>query len=134
MRRRTATGDCKRFGLGGSKNGSDLQTKHRLYSATQTLVYSLKARPSPFAGGNTKFEKQYGEAYELARKYARDTWEEKQDPIPRIGVVAQEILDILGKDPKGAGLQETPTKNTIKGWIKHLAPPEASKPGRPPKR
>lgn len=76
---------------------------------------------------------RYAEARKMAREMAQERWEETAEQVPRIGQVAKDIHGVIAADPDALGLKSAPKVETVRKWIKGLAPTTAIKGGRPRK-
>lgn len=123
----------------------DFIGKPNLYAALALLMSAMQALNMYYSVGNPfeDFAKKGGRAASTIFEKARtmsidmgcDRWQgdDRDLVIPSLNNVSKDIQRALGADLKALGLKKTPALETIKIWIKHIAPPEAKKSGRPKK-
>lgn len=79
---------------------------------------------------------KWAKAREMATLIATERWddwhESREGDCPRIGNVVNDILKAISADLRSLGLDATPTRETLKTWIRQdcKIPPEASQPGQ----
>jgi hypothetical protein len=81
--------------------------------------------------GKEKSDRRFENARFFALDFAHEVWSKDCDPVPRLGQVVDNILLALDIKLKELGLEVMPDKQTVRGWIREAAPPEALKRGRP---
>lgn len=90
--------------------------------------YGLKEAQST---GGEATRARYDAAREFARMVASNSW--KEPPNEKIGKMAEYTTECINNNLSKVGLSKAVSSETVKNWIKDLAPPEARVPGRPRK-
>lgn len=115
--------------------GQDWRHQH-LESVGATFDQAEKTHKDVSRRGGLATGNHFAKVKRMAREIAFERWEDEKEadkPISTITAVIAGITDAINGDLKILGIKKAPSAETIRDWIKGLAPPEISKGGRPKK-